>query len=351
MGVKNPLFSRYRQGENRVTASILAVFERIDPSITEQLLTFVIEEDVPLISYTNQLVGSDSVPDASISASFTYLFEIKTESNAVDLEQLGNHLKHLTGKALHERLFLLTPDAVQPLAVSKLAESDPRIVWFNFFDLDSAIESALSEPLLTISELQRYLLRELQALFDAEGLLAFADVVVVPAREGYLTYLAHGAYVCQPNRTFKHGLSRMAFYANGEIKPSVPRILLQEPEVELDDWMETQLLNIIDHEAYGGGNRLQVRRAEVLLGLLQENIIHKGEAFQLFLLTSPSEPETVTLRSSIKNTSQSESGRIIAWVRSQRYVTLTALESGVMTTTALDQWSAGGCSRGVGVGS
>jgi hypothetical protein len=35
---KNPLFSTYRQGENRVTSSMLAVFERIDLSLLETLL-------------------------------------------------------------------------------------------------------------------------------------------------------------------------------------------------------------------------------------------------------------------------------------------------------------------------
>jgi hypothetical protein len=35
---KNPLFSAYRQGENRVTSSMLAVFERIDLSLFETLL-------------------------------------------------------------------------------------------------------------------------------------------------------------------------------------------------------------------------------------------------------------------------------------------------------------------------
>ena len=33
-----PLFSTYRQGENRVTSSLLAVFERIDLSAVARLL-------------------------------------------------------------------------------------------------------------------------------------------------------------------------------------------------------------------------------------------------------------------------------------------------------------------------
>jgi hypothetical protein len=35
---KTTLFSTYRKGENRVTASMLAVFERIDPGVLERLL-------------------------------------------------------------------------------------------------------------------------------------------------------------------------------------------------------------------------------------------------------------------------------------------------------------------------
>jgi hypothetical protein len=35
---KNPLVSTYRQGENRVTSSMLAVFERIDLPLLETIL-------------------------------------------------------------------------------------------------------------------------------------------------------------------------------------------------------------------------------------------------------------------------------------------------------------------------
>jgi hypothetical protein len=41
---KTPLFSTYRAGENRVTASMLAVFERIDLSNLERLLAGASEE-------------------------------------------------------------------------------------------------------------------------------------------------------------------------------------------------------------------------------------------------------------------------------------------------------------------
>lgn len=56
---KNPLFSTYRQGENRVTSSMLAVFERIDLSILESLLIAATgEASLELVSFVNQPVHS-----------------------------------------------------------------------------------------------------------------------------------------------------------------------------------------------------------------------------------------------------------------------------------------------------
>jgi hypothetical protein len=68
----NPLFSTYRQGENRVTSSMLAVFERVGLGILEQLLTAATgEAALTTITFTNQPPGSGaSVPDARISARF-----------------------------------------------------------------------------------------------------------------------------------------------------------------------------------------------------------------------------------------------------------------------------------------
>lgn len=51
----NPLFSTYRQGENRVTGSLLAVFERISFALVEQILQQMLEEpEVDLLTFTNQ---------------------------------------------------------------------------------------------------------------------------------------------------------------------------------------------------------------------------------------------------------------------------------------------------------
>jgi hypothetical protein len=55
-----------------------------------------------------------SVPDARISASFAYWFEVKTERNALRLQQLAEHLANLDGQGGDERLFVITPDASRP---------------------------------------------------------------------------------------------------------------------------------------------------------------------------------------------------------------------------------------------
>jgi hypothetical protein len=95
---KAPLFSPYRQGENRITASLMAVFERIDLSKVERLLAVSSGESaLQLFSFENQVRSkrSASVPDARISASFSLWFETKTAPGQVRQDQLRRHLEHL----------------------------------------------------------------------------------------------------------------------------------------------------------------------------------------------------------------------------------------------------------------
>src|SRR5438105_3126063 len=131
---KNPLFSTYRQGENRVTSSILAVFERIDLSLLQTILAAASgESSLQMIMFTNQPSGKGhSVPDARISARFAYWFEVKTARGAVDGKQLSEHLSNV-GDGGEERLFVITPDAEEPAVITAI--NDPRMVWFSFRSL------------------------------------------------------------------------------------------------------------------------------------------------------------------------------------------------------------------------
>jgi hypothetical protein len=75
-----------------------------------------------------------------------------------------------------------------------------------------------------IGEQSRFLLNELVALYEMDGLLTTDDTVVVAARVAWPEYQRFAAYVCQPNRSFRVGLTHLGFYAHGAIQPLVPRI-------------------------------------------------------------------------------------------------------------------------------
>lgn len=230
----NPLFSTFSQGENRVTASILAVFERISFAIVEQILQSLLQEpETSLLTFRNQPSGPSSTPDARIRASFSYWIETKRVTNSVRANQLESHLKALDAEPPMDtqRLLVLTPDNDIPGAVVNTI--DDRVAWAGFEDLVNAINEAIeideewlaSERHLP-TERERELLRELVRFLISEGLVGKADdeVLIVAARRAISEYLKHGLYICQPNRTFRP-CSHMAFYANGRIHHQIPKIL------------------------------------------------------------------------------------------------------------------------------
>ena len=64
-----PLFSTYRGGENRVTSSIMAVFERIDLALVRDILAGAAGagDELRAVTFENQVAGTGSVPDARIT--------------------------------------------------------------------------------------------------------------------------------------------------------------------------------------------------------------------------------------------------------------------------------------------
>ncbi len=324
---KNPLFSTYRQGENRVTSSMLAVFERIDLSLLETILAAAAgEASLQMVTFTNQPPGKGrSVPDARISARFAYWFEVKTTRNALGFDQLDEHLANLGDDAAAERLFVITPDAEQPDAVA--AVGDPRVVWFNFRSLHDAVDAAVNDPTETVSEQARFLLRELQGLLVEDGLVDSDEVVVVAARVAYPEYLKRSVYVCQPERAFRDGLTHLGFYANSTIQPHVPRIRYREDSVTFT------------HEeaaARDRGSATDRLVGEVIRTLLADGPREEGKQYQVFLLSGPEDPDTVRLARPIANDTVAESGRPWAWTIGQRYVSLADLtRPGVALTSDL----------------
>jgi hypothetical protein len=327
---KNPLFSTYRQGENRVTSSMLAVFERIDLSVLESLLAAASGEAgaLQMVTFINQPVGTgESIPDARIAAAFTYWFEVKTARNALHSghKQLGDHLKILKDSARDERLFVVTPDPSRPPDVDAL--NDRRVVWFNFQALSDAIDESLADERGLIAEQSRFLLRELQSLLVEDGLLDSDDVVVVAARFAYPEYLQHRVYVCQPNRSFRDGLTHLGFYAESAIQAMVPRILRRVASIAFTTQEVTRLRS---------GDHLDSLIADAIETLLANGSRPEGGEHGVFLLSGPDDPETILLEALIINDTTTASGNPWAWTMGQRYVSLARLTSpGVKATSDL----------------
>jgi hypothetical protein len=322
---KNPLFSTYRQGENRVTSSMLAVFERIDLSMLERILANASgESSLQMVSFANQPPGKGhSIPDARISARFAYWFEVKTTRGTLDKVQLEEHRANLRDDGGDERLFVITPDAEQPTAIAHLG--DQRVVWFNFRSLHDAMDEAVSDPTGTVPDQARFLLRELQGLLVEDGLVDSDDVVIVAARLAWPEYLERSVYVCQAERAFRAGLTHMGFYANGAIQARVPRIRYREDLVIFTHEEATRRDASSDTDRTVG---------ELIRTLLAYSPREEGKQYQVFLLSGPEDPDTVRLAHQIINDTVAASGRPFAWTMGQRYVSLASLTRPGVTSTS-----------------
>jgi hypothetical protein len=323
-----PLFSSYRTGENRVTGSMVAVFERLGLDVLERLLLGVAPGDdkLALVRFENQPRNTpESVPDASISGSFRLLFEVKTVRDTPTSglgDQVRRHRDGLDGESTDERVYVITPDPEKPLPLAEFAS--PPVVWANFESLDEAIAELLRDADAPVSEQTAFLLRELRRLFDVEGLLGSHDSVIVAARRAHPAYLETRAYVCQPGRSFRKGLTYVGFYADREIKPILARVHGRE---------ESVLFTRENAQALRGDG--QHRLAEVIERSLELEPDREDREWQVFLLSGPEDQETITLPSPIKNTTV-VNGRPWAWTLGQRYARSDLLKNGYGTTSALD---------------
>ena len=321
---KAPLFSTYRQGENRVTASMLAVFERIDLALLEQILGAASGESaLQMVRFRNQISGDGSVPDAGISAHFNYLFEVKTEFDAVRISQLRAHLRGLDGEG-DQRLFVVTPDVDEPESVITLRGEDGRIAWISFIALAAAITELLAAPDETVSEREAFLLHELVQLFDADGLLGSPDdVVIVAAGTAYPFYLEHGLYVCQSGRGFSAHIKRMGFYRSKAIQEEVPEILWRRDEFDIS----TDSIAVL-----AGGDDLAGRdAAQALLRAVEQGALGMNWQAQVFLLSTPDHERTLRLANPIAHNGRS------GWTQKQRYVSSEVLRANPETTADLQK--------------
>jgi hypothetical protein len=330
----NPLFSTYRGGENRVTSSLMAVFERIGLALVQELLEAATGtgEELRTVTFENQVVNVGAVPDARISARFTWWFETKTARGGYtaeghDRDQVRAHAQQLEDDP-HARLFVLTPDPVTPSWFERLSGVNEavrqQVVWLSFKDLADAITGILAVSTRLIGEQSRFLLTELVALFEADGLLTNDDAVVVAAKSAWLEYLRYSAYICQPDRTFREGISHFGFYYHGSIQSKVAKIRAYHPAVAFSP---TEAARLSDAGEHG--------RADLIDRALTDGVRVEGNSHGVMLLSGPSGADTVQLDAPIVNDTKTAAGRTWAWTLSQRYTRLDRLRSGVTRTSQL----------------
>jgi hypothetical protein len=331
----SPLFSTYRGGENRITSSTIAVFERVDLPLVRELLQSAtgMGDELSGVSFENQVFGDGlSVPDARISARFTWWFETKTVPNAYASEghsrrQVRSHSSLLTSDS-DAWLFVLTPDPEQPSWFSDLDGVEDsvrgRVIWFSFAHLAAVIREVLSDAARLLSEQTRFLLTELIALYEADGLLSHDDTVIVAARAAWGEYLTHAAYVCQPNRSFRAGLTHFGFYYDGQIMAKLPRIVDSSP-AEL--FTEENIVRL-----RGSGRE---RLATAISRFIADGSREEGSSHGVVVLSGPDDADTVQLYAPIVNDTVTANGRNWAWTLSQRYTRRSRLTSGTKRTSEL----------------
>ena len=252
-----PLFSTYSQGENRVTATFLAVLQRLSlPNMNRILGALLSEEDFSMVTFANQPQGKGSVPDARIDVGHGLWIETKIASDAVNVGQIRKHMKAV-GRA--ENLLVLTPDDYEPAGLwspSLAQHYRDRIVWSNFSTLDGVMTEILEDNESPPSEFEAFLLREFSAFLQQEGLTITAKdrVMVVPAIRAWSRYNDKSIYgdMRGPNSMPS---AHMAFYTGMEIKPIVPRVkstvspinIMNQEEVEVLDNYQKQVVEKLRH--------------------------------------------------------------------------------------------------------
>lgn len=163
--------------------------------------------------------------------------------------------------------------------------------------------------------------RRRRSVGEDEVLIVAADRF---ARDDYHMY---GAYICQPNRTFRD-VRRMAFYSGGKILRYIPRI---------KGIIESVRLNGSGIEEIRKSDLDPAARAEaeaLLNAILRDKRLWtgRGNPSKFVLLSGPDDGETIRLRHEIPNNKRDFRGRPTAFTQGARYVSLATLQRANLTS-------------------
>lgn len=316
-----PLFATYHQAENIVTATFLAVLQRLSLANIDRILGALLgDTGFNLVTFDNQHRGTQSVPDAWIGTGASIWMETKIYPDAVDLHQLRNHRKALKAG---ERLLLLTPDDSQP------ANLPEGVIWSNFDTLAGAVEDILSDGEEPPSEREAFLLREFIRMLRQRGLIDANKprVMVIGANRAWPMYQDLGIYRCsvsKPMRALK-ATDYLGFYAGGEIKPLVPRFIAEIESLDLR--REAEIEAITDTALKGLAEGLRNKVNEL------RQWPHFDNTLKIMFLSGPGDPETENLGKPIVNDKKDKNGKPAPFTYGQpRYVTLESLQAATKTS-------------------
>ena len=322
------LFSTYKQGENRITATFLAVLQRLSlPNIDRILGALLGETSFSLVSFENQPKTKKSTPDALIGTASRVWIETKIKRNSVRHKQITNHMEALGDG---EKLLLLTPDDKEPVGLNA------SVVWSNFNALAGAIGEILEDDEEPPSEKEAFLLREFLTMIREDGLLptSGANVVVVGASHAWSMYSDVPAYRSSPRLRFRpwDHFEYMAFYLQGKIMPVVPKI---------KGVLES--INVTREEELAKLDPSYRSMAEALMRKIESSGSHNlfDSRFNVMFLSEPSQSETVCLENAIFNDKKGKNGKSVPFTYGKpRYVTLESLKKATKTNQLkLMEWN------------
>lgn len=189
---------------------------------------------------------------------------------------------------------------------------------------DEAVKRAEPQPSGTDSRHQTEPVNQ-QPATDADQ-----RVLVVSQNYGHAEYTRSHVYVGESGRGLSPDIRYLAFYENGEIRPEIPKVLARHDDLVFDESLIERLT--------ASTNSTDQKLAEYMSAELESGRRAPGDTRQVFLLTAPDDPETLSLTTPIKNTKLSPKGRPMAWVVRHKLTWKHALTSGATTTDELDTY-------------
>lgn len=258
------IFGEYQKREDRITAALLHVINVGGTCVIQRLFGGMFDFPSNQVSIITQSHQGQSIPDGEISCNchFSIYIESKITTNAINQEQLNNHLS-LQNPANNQYLCYITPDEVIPTALTNLP-----LGWLNWKDVvkiligfiadglaDKLLQYLIEQFIILVKHLV-YKIPELDMDIYSENFGSLSKeqrVIIVGGSWGENIALKHRFYACQAERYFRPS-KYLAFYHQGRIK-YVFEILQEKDNIDLRNCDINQSYFLQDETNYSGSLR------------------------------------------------------------------------------------------------